>query len=134
MWLKGDKQHPSLNYSVTERKGTKVLLDEVKYIQNGKSKSIVGYDYVNPDNERAFTWKGKGVLALAQSKWEVKLMDKEGQWAVIWFSKTLFTPEGVDIISRSPSLDTNTLNEIKNKMQADNILKKHVGSIVGLGK
>ncbi|MFM7021742.1 MAG: hypothetical protein ACKOXB_02105 [Flavobacteriales bacterium] len=134
MWLDGDKVDPSLTYTIAEKKDTTVLLDIVKYTEKGKSKSIVGYDYTDPEKEKAFIWKGKGALAFVKSKWEVKLMDDNGQWAVIWFSKTIFTPEGVDIISRKQTLDKGVLDDIKNRMLADSILKKHVGSLVELKK
>ncbi|MFN8344086.1 MAG: lipocalin family protein [Spirosomataceae bacterium] len=128
MWLKGDKVNPTFNYSlVAEREG--VLLDEVKYRQNGKEKSIVGYDTQNSSDSSVFVWRGKGLLHLLKSEWKVALMDEAGQWAVIRFSKTLFTPEGVDIISRSSSLSPATLEQIKTKMAQDTVLKKHILSI-----
>ena len=74
----------------------------------------------------------EGLLAIAKSNWEIKLLDEKNEWAVIWFSKTLFTPEGVDIISKNPKLDNTILEEIKTQMLNDSILKKHVGSLVHL--
>ena len=54
-------------------------------------------------------------------------------WAfVIWFSKTLFTPEGVDIISKKEQLDKSLIQEIKTKMLADSLLKKHVSNLKDL--
>lgn len=128
MWLKGDKVHPTFNYSIVSKKEN-VLLDEVKYLKNGKEKSIVGYDTQDPNDATAFVWRGKGLLSLLKSKWKVALMDDSGQWAVIWFSKTLFTPEGVDIISRTPSLSPDIIRQIKSKMEQDSLLKKHATSL-----
>lgn len=132
MWLEGDKTNPTFNYTVVERKGEKVLYDEVTYLKNGRTKTIKGYDRVNPNNEKAFTWRGKGILAIAKSNWEIRLMDEKNEWAVIWFSKTAFTPEGVDIISKKEKLDNLTLELIKSKMQNDSILKKHISTLVDL--
>lgn len=70
MWLKDDKQTPTFNYTLTEKKGKQVLLDEVKYTKNGKVRSIVGFDFPDASNDRAFTWKGKGLLSVAKSKWQ----------------------------------------------------------------
>ncbi|MCX6181287.1 MAG: hypothetical protein NT150_05130 [Bacteroidetes bacterium] len=132
LWLEGSKTNPQFNYAIAEKKGEIILLDEVTYLENGKSKSISGFDYLNPTNNKAFTWQGKGWLAIAKSNWEIKLKDEQNQWAVIWFSKTIFTPEGVDIISRNKPLDAKVLEEIKSKMLADSILKKHVNTLVEL--
>lgn len=129
MWLKPNNHNPTFNYTVTERKGNVVLLDEVKYLKKDKPKTITGYDHPDKENKNAFTWRGKGLLIIAKSKWEVRLMDEKNQWAVIYFSKTLFTPEGVDIISRKPNLDRTVLENIKTKMLADSLLKKHVASL-----
>jgi len=124
MWLKGDKVNPTFNYSpVAKKEG--VLLDEVNYLKNGKQKSIVGYDTQDSKDTTTFVWRGKGLLYLLKSKWKVALLDDSGQWAVIWFSKTLFTPEGVDIISRTPSLSPDIIHQIKAQMEQDSILKKH---------
>jgi hypothetical protein len=128
MWLKGDKLSPTFNYTLTEKKGE--LYDEVRYLQKGKTKVIKGYDRRDAKDESAFTWRGKGLLFIAKSKWKVKLMDEKGQWAVIWFSKTLFTPEGVDIICRDKNPDPRLIEEIKNKMLQDELLKNYVQRIV----
>lgn len=132
MWLDGSKTNPTFNYTITEKNGKTFLLDEVKYTKRGKTKIIKGFDYLNPNNDMAFTWQGKGLLAIAKSHWEIKLIDEKNEWAVIWFSKTLFTPEGVDIISKKQKLDHSIMEEIKTKMQTDSVLKKHVSSLKDL--
>ena len=132
MWLKGDKLSPEFNYTLTERKGEQVLFDEVKYIKKRKPRSIKGYDHPDTKKENGFTWRGKGLLAIAKSNWEVRLIDEKAGWAVIYFSKTIFTPEGVDIISRDKTMDKIILQDIKNKMMNDPVLKQHVESLVVL--
>jgi len=129
MWLKGDKTNPTFNYTITTHKGEKVLLDEVKYFKKGKEKSITGYDYQDKNDSTVFIWRGKGILGLLKSRWRIALIDPKGQWAVIAFSKTLFTPEGVDIVSRTPEIPDNTVNEIMGLMERDTELKKYLGSI-----
>ncbi|GAB3882298.1 hypothetical protein GCM10028825_04830 [Spirosoma agri] len=120
MWLKGDKTSPTFTYSITDKKGdTTVLLDEVKYQQKGGHKTLTGFDYQDQADSSAFVWRGKGLLSLVRSKWRVLLRDPDGQWAVVQFSKTLFTPAGVDIISRTPQLPDKTLNHIKSLIAND---------------
>lgn len=130
MWTKGDKLNPTFNYSLVEGKEN-VLFDEVKYEQKGKQRSIEGYDKQQEDPSK-FTWRGKGLLFIAKSKWQVVLKDPQGEWAVIYFSKTLFTPEGVDIISRKPGLSAEKLRQIKAQMLDNPLLKPHVSSLQDL--
>ncbi|MBC7488641.1 MAG: hypothetical protein H7282_18025 [Cytophagaceae bacterium] len=131
MWTKGDKQSPSFHYEiVSQSKDKSVLSDEVSYIQNEKKKFIKGYDTQSRSDVNAFVWRGKGLLKLLSSNWRVALRDEQnGQWAVICFSKTLFTPEGVDIISRETSLPKATWELIKVKMSTDPLLAKHLPQI-----
>lgn len=105
MWLKGDKQNPSFNYTVIESsKGVKRLLDEVKFVKKGKEKAIVGFDTPLNASNTKFKWRGKGILGVLKSKWEILYWDKAEEWAIIGFEKTLFTPKGYDIISRKRNL------------------------------
>lgn len=84
----------------------------------------------------AYHWRGKGWLMIASSKWEVLGygsvsgdadgggggMGDEGQWidwAVTYFAKTLFTPEGIDIYSRpSVKLPATLVEQIKKGLKA----------------
>lgn len=127
MWLNGDKTNPTFTYSLAGKKTTPtVLLDEVKYLKRGKPKTLTGFDYQDKTDSSTFVWRGKGLLSLVRSTWRVALIDPAGQWAVIWFSKTLFTPEGVDIISRTPTLSVETQTYIKSLMANDSILASHL--------
>jgi hypothetical protein len=130
MWTKGNKTNLTFNYAVAETSPKLILSDDVRYLKNGKQKSIKGLDTQSSENPNAFKWRGKGFLKIASSNWEVVFKDEEqGQWAVIYFSKTLFTPEGVDIISRTEELSPEMLKEINEKIKADPMLAKHFPSI-----
>ena len=131
MWTKGDKINPTFNYEIMEnRKDNNMLSDEVRYIKNGKEKSIKGIDTQSASDSTAFVWRGKGLLKPLSSKWKVALIDEEnGEWAVIYFSKTLFTPEGVDIISKNNSLSNAVWEQIRLRISADPLLAKHLPEI-----
>ncbi len=129
IWLNGDKLLPTLNYTFVQKKDTYKLLDETRYTKNGKKKVIAGYDRLAKNDPSAFVWKGRGILFFVTSKWKVSLQDKDGAWAVIHYSKTLFTPDGVDIISRSRSLNDNTISHIHQLMMQDRELAKHAGKL-----
>ena len=123
MWLKGDKENPSLNYSLVKIENEFILFDEVLYTINNKIKSIKGYDFPQNENNTSFKWKGKGILALLSSKWKFEYLYIENNWAIIYFEKTLFTPKGYDVISKSKNLDNHTLLQINTKLKELEILE-----------
>ncbi len=116
MWLKGDRTSPSFNYKITWKGGREVLEDRVEYWQKGKNRTIVGYDWPLDEHNRTFAWRGKGLLWLLESRWEILYMDPKGQWAIIYFRETLFTPEGYDVIARSPTLEEEMISEMQRKL------------------
>ena len=99
MWLTGTKLRPSLNYGAIP--DDERISDTVTYVTRaGKQKQIQGYDTQNPERSAHFTWRGKGLLALIRSDWIVYHLDSQAGVAGIYFTRTPFTPEGVDIVTR----------------------------------
>lgn len=97
MWLRGDRTSPALEY---ERTGTEPLrfIDRVTYVsREGEPKLVQGIDTHGPNG---FTWRGKGILKIFASRWQVIGAGADGSFAVIRFARTRVTPAGVDIISR----------------------------------
>lgn len=121
MWLKGDKKNPTFNYQIQEKSGKKGLKDVVCYQQNGKSKSIQGFDVVLDDHNTEFLWRGKGWLFFVTSKWSILHLSKNKEWAIIGFEKTLFTPKGYDVISRQKELSLAQTQEIAHYLKQLNI-------------
>jgi len=117
MWLKGDRISPSFNYTVIKQKENFYLLDEVSYLKKGKIKYIKGIDKPTNNFNTAFVWRGKGMLHLLKSKWTVLHFDKQQQWAIIYFEKTLFTPAGYDVISRNEQLSPSLAQEVDNQLK-----------------
>jgi len=116
MWLKGDITGPTFNYSLEKRGNITGLNDQVIYFKNDKEKLISGFDTPVNDSNKAFVWQGKGLLSLLKSKWEIICLDISENWAIIHFEKTLFTPEGYDVISRKSQLEESTLKNINKKL------------------
>jgi hypothetical protein len=132
MWTKGNKTDPAFTYGlITKKDGSEALSDQVSYTRNKKTKFIKGVDHPVKKDSAAFVWRGKGLLSLLKSSWRVALLDPAHQWAVVYFSKTAFTPEGVDIISRQ-KLPEEIINNIRSKMLRDPLLAKHVSSLKNL--
>ncbi|KAI5864029.1 hypothetical protein GGS23DRAFT_479477 [Durotheca rogersii] len=111
------------------------LVEYEKKKKGGKAggvKRVVGVEKPHPTIPSAWVWRGKGLLAIASSHWEVLGWGErplpptggdngdEGadgaaveRWAVTWFAPTLFTQEGVDIYSdRREGLSKETVEDI----------------------
>lgn len=97
MWTQGTKTQPTFTYGVL---GEGELSDLVRYVENGAPGLVEGTDRQSATTPTHFTWRGVGWLALFSSAWDVVAIDPAGAWAIIAFSSTLATPEGVDIITR----------------------------------
>ena len=117
MWLKGTKTAPRLNYTIQTKRKDTVLFDRVNFIQNEKEKNIKGDDWARNEGHTRFVWRGKGILGFLKSKWEILYINLEEQWAITYFEKTLFTPEGYDVISKKeklgPSIEKQVLEKLK---------------------
>lgn len=105
MWLDAKNTDPNFNYTNFREKNGKLIFDDcVMYSKNKSPKKIKGKDKQKRSDELKFAWRGKGLLALFKSNWRVIANDKEGRWIVIYSTKTLVSPEGVDIIARKKNL------------------------------
>ena len=80
------------------------LDDLVSYQKMTSTEVHIVHGRDTPKKDGAFVWRGKGLLKVASSKWEVLgwggLEEGGEQWVVIYFAKTLLTPAGIDICSR----------------------------------
>jgi len=102
------------------------LTDHVEYQKEGKEKISHIHGISRPveveglPHGLAYNWRGKGWLKIASSDWEIlgfgtdSHNGEENDWIVTFFSKTIFTPAGADIYTRSQkSLSDATLDKIK---------------------
>jgi hypothetical protein len=68
----------------------------------------------------AFSWRGKGWLMIASSKWEILGWGEDDgvAWVVTYFSKTIFTPAGIDVYCRdSKGLKPETLVRVREALK-----------------
>ncbi|KAF2101667.1 hypothetical protein NA57DRAFT_73107 [Rhizodiscina lignyota] len=126
----GDDSHPRVD-------------DLVEYQSPGnpKTKSVNGISRSDPKAGLspgwAWHWRGKGLLKIASSNWEVlgygEVNDggEPNSFIVTYFTKTLFTPAGIDVYSRNKKLSESTLASIKGALEGfeDPALKKLSGEI-----
>ena len=113
MWLNSKNTNPYFNYTNFREQNRKLKFDDcVTYTKSNTEKKIKGRETQKNDNELKFVWRGKGLLGMFKSKWRVIATDKEGRWIAIYFSKTVVSPEGVDIIARKKNLSDNEIKGI----------------------
>ena len=106
------------------------LDDMVEYQKVGATKvsSIHGIsrpvEVADLQHGLAYSWRGKGWLKIASSNWEilgwgVDEHNPQNDWVVTYFSKTLFTPAGIDIYCRTDDpLSEPTLKTIKDALSS----------------
>jgi hypothetical protein len=103
MWTKGKRTKPRFTYSnLRAVHGVECFDDTVSYEEGGRTKTIVGVD--TSDGPRNYVWRGRGWLRFFTSRWEIISVSADEQCLALSFTKTLFTPAGFDIISRSESV------------------------------
>ena len=76
-----------------------------------RPRTLLGIDRVERDGE--YRWQGQGATQLIVSRWCVPLVDRRYRWAVTYFARSnIGTAPGLDIYSRDPVLEPDTLAAI----------------------
>jgi hypothetical protein len=105
----------------TPPESTDRIDDLVSYqsLTSTKLHTIAGIDSASSEASRGeWDWRGKGLLKIASSHWEVLGWGEEAgtgnKWVVTCFAKTLFTPAGVDFYSAGRGgLQVDTVDAVK---------------------
>ncbi|KAL8819377.1 MAG: hypothetical protein Q9223_002165 [Gallowayella weberi] len=149
MWK--SKRNVTITYTLlppSPSTSTPPLDDRVRYqtLTSSKTKTIEGVDTPSAGARgEEWDWRGKKWLKVATSHWEVlgwgDLLDefhndgkedRENQWAVTFFAKTLFTPAGIDVYSRRKGgVGEEVVERIKEELVAsgDQVIRKLAGEI-----
>ena len=125
-----DPSIPTIAKEHTDR-----LDDLVSYqaLDKEKVETVHGVDKSSSagDARGEWDWRGKGLLKVASSHWEILAWGEEegtgNKWVVTEFAKTLFTPAGIDVYSRDRyGLKEETLQAIKEALASvdDEDMKK----------
>ena len=120
-----DKRNVTEDYAAIEPDASGIVRidDTASYqkLNSDKIHTIHGIDTPTPGADGAFDWRGKGWLKIASSHWEILGWGDLGdgaQWIVTYFSKTLFTPAGIDIYSRTKEgLSEKALDDILSRLK-----------------
>jgi hypothetical protein len=124
--------------SSTPSESTDRIDDLVTYqsLTSSKISKIEGVDTASGNGRGEWDWRGKGLLKIASSHWEVLGWGEEegtgNKWIVTCFAKTLFTPAGVDLYSRDTAgLQAGTVAAIKKGLSEveDEGIRKMAGDL-----
>ena len=144
MWK--SKRNVRVTYTPQTATSSSTQVDDlVSYqgLSSDKTSTVRGIDTIQSAGDTgAWDWRGKGWLMIASSRWEVlgwgnvndagAAVDggvEDAQWVVTYFSKTIFTPAGIDIYSRKKEgLSTELIESIKDALTSveDPLVRKSV--------
>ena len=118
MWKKS--RNVTITYTPLPH-NAELLDDLVEYqpLNSSKKKKVEGIDTPDAHTKAAYSWRGKGLLKIASSHWQVLgYGEEDGGWAVTYFKKTLFTPAGIDVYARQKSgLSESLLKQIRAELK-----------------
>lgn len=134
MWLEGKKSSPNFIYRVLPGSSPVELDDTVAYTEGGRRETIEGTDTQDPAAPSHFTWRGRGLLAAFASDWVVVAEGPDARWLVLYFTPTIATPEGVDVIARNPTLSDEDAKAITRLLENDPFLQQKARALVWLSQ
>lgn len=132
MWVAGDKREPVFEYHLLPSDEAVLLDDAVRFRVEGRPDAYLGVDEQDPGNDSHFTWRGKGALSLFSSEWYVAGLASDGAWAIVYYTATIASPDGVDVIARTPSLPEERLAEAHAVIANDPLLREKARGLVVL--
>lgn len=133
MWLDRRRRNPTFTYGVLSTDPL-VLSDDVAYVTgegDGEVKHVLGRDTWRRDH---FRWRGRGRLFIATSRWTIAGVSADNDVAVVRFAKTLFTPSGVDVITRQNRDHDDIRAIVAADTQALGLTPEEFGSLTWLGQ
>jgi hypothetical protein len=101
MWRKANTDTITFNYELQHRGEELVLKEQVEFRRNGKMKTKRGYEIPSEDSD-LMTWKGIGMNKLFRTR--SKVLYNDAGILIMWFEKTIHTPESIDILTRKKYL------------------------------
>lgn len=102
MWKKANTDTITFNYELQHRGEELVLKEQVEFRRNGKMKTKRGYEIPSEDSD-LMTWRGIGLNKLFRTR--SKVLYNEDGILIMWFEKTMHTPESIDILTRKKYLN-----------------------------
>ncbi len=136
MWIEGDRKEPRFRYSNVEtRNGIVTMHDEISIAGESPEQRVTmlqGTNLQDPDQEAHFTWRGGGLLHLVTSEWYVARLSDDATVALIFFTETIATPAGVDVITREANPGAEVMRLAERWIAEDGFLREQAQGLVWL--
>ena len=100
-WQKGNIDTISFNYELMHKGEDLVLKEKVEFRKNGKMKIKRGFE-IPLEKSDVLSWKGSGMNRYFRNQSKV-LYNMDGI-LIMWFEKTMSTPESIDVLTRKKHL------------------------------
>lgn len=111
LWKKGNIDTISFDYELMHKGEDLVLKEQVEFRKNGKMKMKRGFE-IPKEGSEILSWKGIGMNKLFRNRSKV-LHNDEGI-LIMWFEKTVSTPESIDVLTRKKHLSAGESTHIFN--------------------
>lgn len=129
-WTSGTKVSPTLHYKVSVGDdGLAVLEDRASFLEEGQQTEYRGTDTQENKESLSFNWHGTGVLSLVSTRWHLMHMAPDKSWAIAFYEKTVASPAGVAVLSRTPTLRAAALSEARTYVANHSALGDHAAGL-----
>ena len=130
MWFDEDKRCPIRRYAPRKMKNR--VTHSIAYLDKGERQAIHGVDTLDPNDHTRGRWRGAGWLFFYASDWSIRA--GRDAWRIVYFDETLFSPAGVDILTRSVPLDAAAWSAIDRAVADDSLLALFAAQLVRLDR
>lgn len=114
VWKRGNTDTISFNYELIYRGEELVLKEQVEFRKNGKMKMKRGFE-VPTEGSDILEWRGVGMNRLFRNR--SKVIHNDDGILIIWFEKTLSTPESLDVLTKKKHLTAGESTYIFNLLE-----------------
>lgn len=129
-WRNDNRTHPVISLELLDEKEDETFLSRVEYKWRGFSRTITGFETQDSAKPGRFVWQGKGLLFFIKNEWFLIAVADDYSWAFTYFPKSnIGTLAGIDILSRSPEIKDDLMNNIISKVNEDEFMRTQTKDI-----
>jgi lipocalin len=123
-WKNESRTNPIINLDLLNDGSGRTFLSRVTYNWKGFGRTITGYETQDKSTAGRYVWQGKGLLSVIKNEWYLIAVADDYSWAFTFFPKSnVGTPEGIDILSRTPDMSEELMQKIISQVREDEFMK-----------
>jgi hypothetical protein len=129
-WKNESRTNPVINLELLNIPHGRTFVSRVTYKWRGFNRTITGYESKDNSNPGRYVWQGKGLLSVIKNEWYLIAVADDYSWAFTFFPKSnVGTPEGIDILSRTPDMSDELMQKIIAQVREDEFMKEKTEGI-----